>query len=119
DLTGELSMTTAKQLARYSAVEGALASGFATAELHHLWGRDQILLPVNNNLRQSRPPSETRAQNEFECAEERRASLTDFSFSAIARSGFDLCLGIAAAKCLPTRSLSCNFFRSNLTNISQ
>jgi hypothetical protein len=29
-------MTTAKPLARYSAVEGALASGFATAELHHL-----------------------------------------------------------------------------------
>ncbi|RWL18010.1 hypothetical protein [Mesorhizobium sp.] len=40
DLTGELSMTTAKPLARYSAIEGALASGFATAELHHLWGRD-------------------------------------------------------------------------------
>ncbi|MES0039741.1 hypothetical protein NKJ74_31785 [Mesorhizobium sp. M0046] len=32
DLTGELSMTTAKPLARYSAI----ASGFATAELHHL-----------------------------------------------------------------------------------
>ncbi|MER9645345.1 hypothetical protein [Mesorhizobium sp. M0239] len=36
DLTGELSMTTAKPLARYSAIESALASGFATAELHHL-----------------------------------------------------------------------------------
>ncbi|TPK85730.1 hypothetical protein FJ936_09355 [Mesorhizobium sp. B2-4-13] len=35
-------MTTAAPLARYGAVEGALASGFATAELHHLWGRDQI-----------------------------------------------------------------------------
>ncbi|MCF6114478.1 MULTISPECIES: hypothetical protein [Mesorhizobium] len=34
-------MTTAKPLARYSAIEGALASGFATAELHHLWGRDR------------------------------------------------------------------------------
>ena len=33
-------MTTAKPLARYSAVEGALASGFATAELHHLSGHD-------------------------------------------------------------------------------
>ncbi|RRH86433.1 hypothetical protein EH240_36900 [Mesorhizobium tamadayense] len=33
-------MTTAKPLARYSAIEGALASGFATAELHHVWGRD-------------------------------------------------------------------------------
>ncbi|TIR37549.1 MAG: hypothetical protein E5X64_11470 [Mesorhizobium sp.] len=43
DLTGELSMTTAKPLARYSAIEGALASGFATAELHHLWGRDHLL----------------------------------------------------------------------------
>ncbi|RWN46439.1 MAG: hypothetical protein EOR99_36855, partial [Mesorhizobium sp.] len=41
DLTGELSMTTAKPLARYSAMEGALASGFATAELHHLRGRDR------------------------------------------------------------------------------
>ncbi|UTU53107.1 MULTISPECIES: hypothetical protein [Mesorhizobium] len=35
-------MTTAKPLARYSAIEGALASGFATAELHHLWGRDLL-----------------------------------------------------------------------------
>ncbi|RWO33385.1 MAG: hypothetical protein EOS11_08565 [Mesorhizobium sp.] len=34
-------MTTAKPLAHYSAIEGALASGFATAELHHLWGRDR------------------------------------------------------------------------------
>ena len=33
-------MTTAKPLARYSAVKGALASGFATAELHHLSGHD-------------------------------------------------------------------------------
>ncbi|RWL21247.1 MAG: hypothetical protein E5X83_17410 [Mesorhizobium sp.] len=32
--------TVAKPLARYSAIEGALASGFATAEPHHLWGRD-------------------------------------------------------------------------------
>lgn len=31
-------MTTAAPLARYGAVEGALASGFATAELHHLAG---------------------------------------------------------------------------------
>ncbi|MER9865572.1 hypothetical protein NKJ20_33850, partial [Mesorhizobium sp. M0185] len=41
DLAGELSMTTAKPLARYSAIESALASGFDTAELHHLWGRDR------------------------------------------------------------------------------
>ena len=34
-------MTTAKPLARYSAVNGALASGFATAELHHLSGHDR------------------------------------------------------------------------------
>ena len=34
-------MTTATPLARYSAVEGALASGFATAELHHLSGHDR------------------------------------------------------------------------------
>ena len=33
-------MTAAKPLARYGAVEGALASGFATAELHHLGGHD-------------------------------------------------------------------------------
>jgi len=36
-------MTTATPLARYGAVEGALASGFATAQLHHLWGRDRRL----------------------------------------------------------------------------
>ncbi len=34
-------MTTAPPPAHYGAVEGALASGFATAELHHLWGHDQ------------------------------------------------------------------------------
>ncbi|RVG28647.1 hypothetical protein CN229_16065 [Sinorhizobium meliloti] len=34
-------MTTAPPPAHYRAVEGALASGFATAELHHLWGHDQ------------------------------------------------------------------------------
>ncbi|RVG05101.1 winged helix-turn-helix domain-containing protein, partial [Sinorhizobium meliloti] len=33
--------TTAPPPAHYGAVEGALASGFATAELHHLWGHDQ------------------------------------------------------------------------------
>ncbi|TGV55422.1 hypothetical protein EN792_076470 [Mesorhizobium sp. M00.F.Ca.ET.149.01.1.1] len=33
-------MTTATPLARYGAVEGALASGFATAERHNLWRRD-------------------------------------------------------------------------------
>ncbi|UTY45548.1 hypothetical protein EPK84_00830 (plasmid) [Sinorhizobium fredii] len=33
-------MTTATPLARYGAIEGALASGFATALLHHWWGRD-------------------------------------------------------------------------------
>jgi hypothetical protein len=40
DPTGESPVTTAKPLARYSAVEGALASGFATAELHHQVGHD-------------------------------------------------------------------------------
>lgn len=33
-------MTTAPPPAHYGAVKGALASGFATAELHHLWGHD-------------------------------------------------------------------------------
>ncbi len=34
-------MTTARRsLARYGAVEGALASGFVTAELHHPAGHD-------------------------------------------------------------------------------
>ncbi|SFP87099.1 hypothetical protein SAMN03159463_05038 [Mesorhizobium sp. NFR06] len=36
-------MTTAALLARYGAIEGALASGFATAELHHLAGHDRHL----------------------------------------------------------------------------
>lgn len=35
-------MTTAPPPAHYGAVEGALASGFATAELHHLWGHDLV-----------------------------------------------------------------------------
>ncbi|MES0026628.1 hypothetical protein NKJ57_27290, partial [Mesorhizobium sp. M0077] len=50
------SMTTAKPLARYSAVEGALASGFATAELHHLSGRDLTCwrAPENQQPRCSR-----------------------------------------------------------------
>lgn len=34
-------MTTATPRARYGAVEGALASGFATAELHHVQGHDR------------------------------------------------------------------------------
>ncbi|ESZ04956.1 hypothetical protein X737_36370 [Mesorhizobium sp. L48C026A00] len=34
-------MTAATPLARYSAVEGALASGFATADLHHAVGHDR------------------------------------------------------------------------------
>ncbi|MER9462833.1 hypothetical protein NKI80_23370 [Mesorhizobium sp. M0387] len=33
-------MTTHMPLARYSATNGALVSGFATAELHHLMGHD-------------------------------------------------------------------------------
>lgn len=33
-------MTTDTPLARYSATNGALASGFATAELHNLIGHD-------------------------------------------------------------------------------
>lgn len=33
-------MTTDMPLARYSAVNGALTSGFVIAELHHLTGRD-------------------------------------------------------------------------------
>jgi hypothetical protein len=35
-------MTALTPLARYSAVEGALASGFVTAELHHAVGHDPI-----------------------------------------------------------------------------
>jgi hypothetical protein len=34
-------MTTAKPLARYRAIEGALASGFVTAKLHHAAGHDR------------------------------------------------------------------------------
>ncbi|EHK75543.1 hypothetical protein SM0020_22932 [Sinorhizobium meliloti CCNWSX0020] len=36
-------MTTAPPPAHYGAVKGALASGFATAELHHLWGHDRSI----------------------------------------------------------------------------
>lgn len=35
-------MTTDMPLARYSAVNGALTSGFVIAELHHLTGRDPL-----------------------------------------------------------------------------
>jgi len=35
-------MTTDTPLARYSAVNGALASGFVIAELHHLTGHGQM-----------------------------------------------------------------------------
>ncbi|MER8421760.1 hypothetical protein NKJ46_27565 [Mesorhizobium sp. M0166] len=48
-------MTTAKPLARYSAIKGALANGFATAELHHLWGHDPLRHTLGpNNLASSR-----------------------------------------------------------------
>src|SRR5690606_13192920 len=36
-------MTTDMPLARYSAVNGALASGFVIAELHHLMGHDRSM----------------------------------------------------------------------------
>ncbi|TIT04447.1 MAG: hypothetical protein E5W72_11390 [Mesorhizobium sp.] len=36
-------MTTDTPLTRYSATNGALASGFVTAELHHLMGHDPFL----------------------------------------------------------------------------
>lgn len=35
-------MTTDTPLTRYSATNGALASGFVTPELHHLMGHDQV-----------------------------------------------------------------------------
>jgi len=43
DLNGRTSMTTAAPLARYGTIEGALASGFATAELHLLARHDRWL----------------------------------------------------------------------------
>ncbi len=39
-------MTTAPPPAHYGAVKSALASGFATAELHHLWGHDPMASKV-------------------------------------------------------------------------
>lgn len=36
-------MTTHTPLAGYSATNGALVSGFATAELHHLTGHDPCI----------------------------------------------------------------------------
>jgi hypothetical protein len=35
-------MTTETPLARYSAVNGALTSGFVTAQLHHPMGHDPV-----------------------------------------------------------------------------
>lgn len=40
-------MTTDKPLTRYSATNGALASGFITAELHHPMGHDHGQPPRN------------------------------------------------------------------------
>ena len=37
-------MTTHTPLTRYSAINGALASGFIIAELHHLMGHDLFSL---------------------------------------------------------------------------
>jgi len=42
DPTGESPVTTAKPLARYRAVEGARASGFAIPQLHHRAGHDLL-----------------------------------------------------------------------------
>ncbi|WP_352955076.1 hypothetical protein [Mesorhizobium sp. M1322] len=39
-------MTTDTPLTRYSATNGALASGFVAAELHHLMGYDQEIAPM-------------------------------------------------------------------------
>jgi hypothetical protein len=39
-------MAIATPLARYSAIDGALASGSMTAELHHHRGRDHCLLLI-------------------------------------------------------------------------
>ncbi|MBB3390649.1 hypothetical protein FHT82_003421 [Rhizobium sp. BK275] len=39
-------MTTAPPPAHYGAVEGTLASGFATAELHHLAGHDRAFMQI-------------------------------------------------------------------------
>ena len=41
-------MTTAKPLARYRAIEGALASGFVTAQLHHAAGHDRPFVELHS-----------------------------------------------------------------------
>ncbi|MER8855931.1 hypothetical protein NKH94_30985, partial [Mesorhizobium australicum] len=41
-------MTTHTPLARYSATNGALVSGFATAELHHLMGTRPRIYAVSS-----------------------------------------------------------------------
>jgi hypothetical protein len=55
-------MTTAKPLARYRAIEGALASGFVTAKLHHAAGHDRtspsitsLIAPKEYGDAQNRP----------------------------------------------------------------
>ncbi|MDW9899887.1 hypothetical protein GOB10_29980, partial [Sinorhizobium meliloti] len=65
----------------YGAVEGALASGFATAELHHLWGHD---LSVPETASGPFPPLPLENKGEFvdvdSCAVERTvATQTCFS----------------------------------------
>lgn len=43
-------MTTHTPLTRYSAINGALASGFIIAELHHLMGHDRGPRPQMETL---------------------------------------------------------------------
>jgi len=58
DPTGESPVTTAKPLARYGAVEGARASGFAIPELHHRAGHDPSTR-VRGGQKRPRSPRET------------------------------------------------------------
>ncbi|MHC2365047.1 hypothetical protein ACVIOG_007250 [Rhizobium leguminosarum] len=43
-------MTAASPLARYGAIESALPSGFATAELHHSAGQDPFPWRMRESL---------------------------------------------------------------------
>lgn len=87
-------MTTAAPLARYGAIEGALASGFATAELHHLAGHDR------ERLQRSAPSlvgSHAAMKKYFSSNTQRGVSIYLFD---VTRLMVDACMLIASATAL-------------------
>ncbi|TIP07592.1 MAG: hypothetical protein E5X73_36205 [Mesorhizobium sp.] len=69
-------MTAAAPLARYSAVEGALASGFAIADLHHAVGHDLHSRRIGNVLGNSVRPARSQKREVASSVGESMRALT-------------------------------------------